>query len=254
MKYTEDYKKAEDEYMGEDDYQYDDIDPKYEYNEKGHECSDECPPKYSSEYSPEYSSEYSPEYDEECSMKHKKMIEVEEVIGVGHGETVTEVCIPLCPPAFEVLDKLIEKKVVFDAIVAGKDKVFVNGRIIKDIPYKTKCESVPSGCENISKLTFGNVRHVTAEIPFVLCINVPGSVKGAKAVVLKYDVDSIEIQNHLGCIPNSCIAKCEPFALKHDTCQKRLFKSITEKDCIFVKVKVVKPVIIKVPYKYEEKC
>lgn len=169
-----------------------------------------------------------PEPDfEECEdvKKHKKRIEVEEVLGIGCAETNVEVCIPLCPPAFEVLDDLIRKKIVFDALVASNGKVFVNGRVIKNVPFKTKAKTLATSCRTISKITFGDIRHVTVEIPFSLCIDVPESFKGAKVVVLESDVDSVEIPNFIS-----------------DRC--RIIKSITEKDCIFVKVKVVKDNII----------
>lgn len=225
MSYKDDYKKYEkyeDEYLNED------------------EITEE---KYEEGYQ---------EYEQ--PMGRKKLIEVEEVLGFGHGEITTEVCIPLYPPAFEVLENLIEKTVIFDAVIAAKDRVFINGRLIKNIPYKTKNETIYPGCRNISKLTFGALRHATAEIPFALCIKVPGCIKGAKAVILDYDVDSVEISNHLGCVPKSCVGRCEPALLKYDTCISRPFKSITEKDCISVKVKVVKPVILHAPHKHYEEC
>lgn len=177
----------------------------------------------------------------------RRMIEVEEVLGEGTAETTVEICIPLCPPAFEILDDLVTKVVEFDAVVASKGKVFVNGRVIKDIPYKTRVRACVPSCENVSKLTFGDIRHVTAEIPFALCIDVPQAFKGAKVVVLSYDINSIEIPNHTECIPNKCVPVCEPMFKKIDTCQRKLFKSLTEKDCISVTVKVVKDVIIQVP-------
>lgn len=202
----------------------------------------------------DYTEEEYEKYDEEYKEKPKKMVEVDEVLGIGDEETVVEVCIPLCPPAFEVEDNLIGRKLVFDALIAGKDKVFVNGRLIKNVPYKTRCEVKHPGCERISKLTLGNMKHSTAEIPFAMCIKVPGSEKGAKVVVLKHEVSSVEIPNHLGCAPNRCVGRCEPAFLREDTCERRLIRSITEKDCIFVKVKVVKPTIITLPHKPYEEC
>jgi hypothetical protein len=193
------------------------------------------------------------EVDEE-QKKPTKKIEVDEVVGFGQNETFAEVCIPLCPPAFEVMEELISKKIVFDALVASKDKVFINGRIIKDIPYKTRMETRTPGCKSISKLTFGSVKHVTAEIPFAMCIDVPGSQKGLKVKVLEANVESVEIPGHLGCVPNGCVTKCEPSFIKNDPCMRRLIHSITEKDCIFVKVKVVKPTIITLPHKHYEEC
>lgn len=176
-----------------------------------------------------------------------RMIEVEEVLGTGTAETTTEICIPLCPPAFEVLDELVTKRIEFDAVVASKGKVFINGRVIKDIPYKTRVRRCVPGCNSISKLTYGNIRHVTAEVPFALCIDIPAAYKGSKAVVLNYDVESIEIPNHTNCLPGKCISRCEPAYKREDPCMRKLICSITEKDCISVTVKVVKDVIMTVP-------
>lgn len=191
--------------------------------------------------------------NEEEDRCHKRMVEVEEVLGIGSAETIAEICVNLCPPAFEVLDNLVEKKVIFDALVAGKGKVFVNGRVIKDIPYKTRTEVRYPSCTRISKATYGNIRHVTVEVPFALCIDIPESEKGAKVVVLESEVNSVEIPSHLSCAPNSCVSMCENPITRFDPCTRRLFHSITEKDCIFVKVKVVKPTIITLPRKSHEK-
>ncbi|KPU42938.1 hypothetical protein OXPF_37070 [Oxobacter pfennigii] len=193
--------------------------------------------------------------DEECSggqggsdnRAKRKLIEVEEVIDFGTAETNVEICVPLCPPAFEVMVDLITKEVVFDALVASKGKVFINGRIFKDIPYKTKEKVCIPGCENITKATFGDIRHVTVEVPFALCVDVPKACKGQKVVVLDYEVNSVEIPNFTKCIANKCVPVCEPAYLKKDSCMRRLYKSVTEKDCISVKVKVVKDTIISVP-------
>lgn len=192
--------------------------------------------------------DYMEEYDSErFKPTRKKKIEVEEVVDIGAAETITEVCVPLRPPAFEVVTDLITKEVIFDVLVASKGKVFVNGRIIKDVPYKTKARTTFPDCPNVSKATYGDIRHVTLEIPFALCIDVPKAKKGDKVVVLDWEVTQVDIPNHTNCIPNSCVAKCEPFAKRFDTCFKRPFCSLTEKDCIWVKVKVVKDVIIEVP-------
>lgn len=201
-----------------------------------------------------YGEEEYDKYEENYKEKCKKHVEVEEVLGIGHEEITLEVCIPFCPPAFEVFDNLIGRRVVFDALIAGKGKVFINGRLIKNVPYKTRCEVKRPGCDRISKLTLGNMKHSTAEIPFAMCIDVPESEKGAKVVVLKYEVTSVEIPNHLGCAPNSCVGRCEPPYIREDTCLDRPIRSITEKDCIFVKVKVVKPVIITLPHIPYEEC
>lgn len=212
-----------DEYVKDDEYMKDGEDHYDSYDE----CYDEC----------------------DHHDNKPKMIEVEEVLGIGSAETTTEICVNLCPPAFEIMEELVTKTVEFDALVAAKGKVFVNGRVIKDIPYKTRVRTTIPDCPKISKAVFGDIKHVTVETPFALCIDIPESFKGAKVVVLDYDVDSVEIPYNTRCIPDKCVSKCQPEFKRLDPCQKKLICSITEKDCIFVKVKVVKDVIIKVPGK-----
>lgn len=195
--------------------------------------------------------EQSDQYDDCCEDRPEarklRTIEVEEVLGTGSSETITEICVNLCPPAFEILDELVTKKVEFDALVASKGKVFINGRVIKDIPYKTRVRTCRPSCSRIERVVYGNIRHVTVEVPFALCIDIPESFKGAKVVVLDYDVNSVELPFNTRCVPEACVSKCENPILRDDPCQRRLIHSITEKDCISVTVKVVKDVIINIP-------
>jgi hypothetical protein len=169
------------------------------------------------------------EFVDECpcapGKKPKKMFEVDEVLGSGHSESYVEICIPLCPPAVQVFDCLAREEIKFDALIAKKDKVFINGRLLKCIPYCAKKKFVhPSDCcsGHINK----NTGNAIAEVPFMMCISVPGAIEGGRVVVLDYDITAVNIPNrNCGC----------------------LIKSITEKDCISVKVKVVKPVIVPLP-------
>jgi hypothetical protein len=177
----------------------------------------------------------------------RRMIEVEEVLGTGSAETTVEVCIPLNPPAFEVMEELVTRKLEFDALVATKGKVFINARLIKDIPYKTRVRKCVPGCPKIESITYGNIRHATVEIPVALCIDIPEACKGHKVVVLDYEINSVDIPFNTNCIPGKCISACENPVKRMDPCMRRLFCSITEKDCISVTVKVVKDVIIEVP-------
>lgn len=167
---------------------------------------------------------------EECC-KHKKVskkIEVEEVLGTGEAETNFEVCIPVVPPAFEILENLEKKTIEFDNLIATDGKVFINARLIKNIPFKTKIKTLIPTCKEVSKIVFGDIRHVTVEIPFSLCIDIPKAFKGAKVVVLNTEIDSVDIPNFI-------------------SCKSKIIKSITEKDCVRVKVKVVKDKVICVP-------
>jgi hypothetical protein len=205
-------------YNNKDIYgKYDNFMPEEEINKKPCE---ECP---------EFEKPEHDKFEECCEPKPMpKKIEVDEVLGVGEAETNFEVCIPVIPPAFEILENLIKKTIEFDTLVATDGKVFVNARLIKNIPFKTKQRTVAPVCSGISKIVFGDIRHVTVEIPFSLCIDIPKAEKGAKVVVLDTDINSVEIPHFISC-------KC------------KIIKSITEKDCVRVKVKVVKDRILCVP-------
>ncbi|MDI6618718.1 MAG: hypothetical protein QME45_08570 [Clostridiales bacterium] len=157
-----------------------------------------------------------------------RTIEVPEVLGINEGSTMIELCIPIIPPGFTILFNSIERRIVFDALVASNGKVFINGRLIKKIPFETCDRSVTPLSGNISRITLSNVRAITVEAPFALCVKVKGAVKGARVVVLNTSVDSVELPN-LRCPQLSCI------------------RSVVEKDCISVRVKVERDTMINVP-------
>lgn len=157
-----------------------------------------------------------------------RTIEVPEVLGINEGSTFIELCIPIIPPGFTILFNSIERHVVFDALVAAENKVFINGRLIKKIPFETCDRSVTPASGNIARITLSNVRAITVEAIFSLCIPVKGSVRGARVVVLNTKIDSVDLPN-LRCPEQECI------------------RSVTEKDCITVKVKVERDTMITVP-------
>jgi hypothetical protein len=149
-------------------------------------------------------------------------------LGIHEGNAFVEVCIPILPPGLTILFNSIERNVVFDALVATNGKVFINGRLIKKIPFEVCDQTVTPATGNITRLTLSNVRSITVEVPFALCINFPEAVRGGRVVVLQTNVDSVELPNLL-CPNQPCI------------------RSITEKDCITVRVKVERDTIIRVP-------
>lgn len=144
-----------------------------------------------------------------------------QVLGEGEGRVNFEVKIPLIPLAFEVLTNQIDRTVVFDVLIASEGRVFVNGRLIKNIPFKTRDAAVIPRCSNISRLIIGDIRHITAVIPFSMVIDVNGSVRGANVVVVNSSVDSAEILNTVR------------------TCKGQLVRSITEKDLVTACVRVI---------------
>lgn len=143
------------------------------------------------------------------------------VLGEGEGNVNFEALIPLIPPAFEVLTNQIERTIVFDVLAASDGRVFINGRLIKNIPFKTRSAVIRPRCSNVSRLVIGDIRHVTAVIPFSLVIPVTGSVRGASVVAVSSAVDSVEVLN---------IARIRA---------GRLIRSITEKDLVTVRVRVL---------------
>lgn len=160
--------------------------------------------------------------------RRRRKIEVPEVLGIGEGQTLVEVCIPVVPPGFIILFDQIDRRLVFDALVASNGKVFINGRLIKTIPFQVCDNAVTPTTGNISRIVLSNIRAVTVEVPFALCIDIPEASKGNRVVVLDSNVDSVELPN-LRCPNQPCI------------------RGIVEKDCISVKVKVEEDVIITVP-------
>lgn len=215
------------------------------YEEYREEEKREYPVKHMNEEKKEFEDGMAGEeydlYPDGYEKDHKRLIEVERIIDLGWAETTLEVCVPLCPPAFEVFENLIGRKIEIDIAIASHGKIFINGRIIKNIPYKTKCESVYPPCRNISRLTYGNVKHATFEAPFALCINAPNARKGDKVVILEKKVTSVEIPSPARC------GVCVPEIYRRDVCMRRPIMSVTEKDCIFIKAKAVRPMITHLP-------
>lgn len=157
-----------------------------------------------------------------------RTIEVPEVLGVAEGSTCVEVCIPVLPPGLAILEDLIQRTLVFDALVASNNRVFINGRLIKRIPFETLDQTATPTTGSISRISLSNVRSITVEVPFFICFELQGAVAGTTVVVLSSTVNGVELPN-LHC-PN-----------------QTMIRSIIEKDFIAVRVKVVRDTMITVP-------
>lgn len=157
-----------------------------------------------------------------------RTIEVPEVLGVAEGSTCIEVCIPVLPPGFAILEDLVQRTLVFDALVASNNRVFINGRLIKRIPFETLDQTATPATGSISRITLSNVRSITVEVPFFICLELQGAVAGTTVVVLSSTVNGVDLPN-LRC-PNL-----------------PQIRSIVEKDFIAVRVKVVRDTMITVP-------
>lgn len=109
---------------------------------------------------------------------HKHEIEVPVVVNSNTAQVLVVTEIPLTPPAFKIAE--IHKLIEIDECVAVCDKVIINGRLIKNIVFKTLKER---DCHHDLRRVCGDVRHCTVEIPFHLFVEVPGSKEGDKCEV-----------------------------------------------------------------------
>lgn len=112
-------------------------------------------------------------------MSHKGfVIQTPVVVNSNTAQVLVVTEIPLTPPAFKIheIDKLIQ----IDDCAAVCDKVIINGRLIKNITFKTAREF---DCKGDLNRVCGDVRHCTVEIPFHLFVEVPGTQDGDMCVV-----------------------------------------------------------------------
>jgi hypothetical protein len=109
---------------------------------------------------------------------YKHIIEVPVVVGVNTAQILVVAEIPLTPPAFKINE--IHKLVEIDECVSVCDKVIINGRLVKNITFKTLGER---DSKSHLKRICGDLRHCTVEIPFHLFIDVKGAREGDLCVV-----------------------------------------------------------------------
>lgn len=106
-------------------------------------------------------------------MHDKQVIQVPVVVASNTAQVLVVTEIPLTPPAF--LIEQIHKLIKIDDCVASCDKVIINGRLIKNITFKTVKER---DCHGDLNRVCGDVRHCTVEIPFHLFVEVKGAKDG----------------------------------------------------------------------------
>jgi hypothetical protein len=106
------------------------------------------------------------------------------VVGEGTGQTLEDVEVNFPEPALQIEppDKVVE----IDRCEPIPGKVIIVGRVIKNIPFKTKeTESrIPTDGRRI-RVVCGDVRHCTLIIPFKLFVEVPGTQEGDVCDVLE---------------------------------------------------------------------
>lgn len=125
------------------------------------------------------------------------VIQTPVVVSTNTAQVLVVSEIPLTPPAFKIDE--IHKLIEIDDCAAVCDKVIINGRLIKNITYKTAKEWDRKGGLN---RVCGDVRHCTVEIPFHLFIDVPGSRDGddceIEDAIVAGEFDKLVHRNHDG--------------------------------------------------------
>lgn len=175
--------------------------------------------------------------------KKEKCLKVPEVIGRNCCQILLETEIPFDPrcPALEIKD--ITKEVTELDLCICKDKVLVNGKLHKNINYKTldTCGKVKCCCNELD-LYYGDVKHVSVTIPFNGYINLPGARPGDKCEVEFAGVED-------GCEEDVLIDHCyiKGFA-------PRVYKKVREKVIVKIDVKVLRHVQITVDPKMPNIC
>lgn len=123
-------------------------------------------------------------------------VQVEVPVLVGSGQARSLVCttIPLPSPALEVKD--IRKKVIIDSCTVIPDRVIIDGRLRKDLNFKTlTAGTVPprpgvfTACSGIVNTASGAVLHTTVDVAFNLFITIPGARPGDTCTVLQAVVE-----------------------------------------------------------------
>lgn len=148
------------------------------------------------------------------------------LIGEGTGQVLEDVEVTFPEKAVEIKEP--EKRVEIERCEVIPDKVIVIGRVIKNIPFKTKkSESfLPADGRRI-RIICGDIRHCTLFIPFKLFIEIPGAQPGDECEVVKAKVTG------------------EVDTLFDDT-GDGFFDRLVETINIHVEVRVTRPVVMKV--------
>ncbi|MCR4434627.1 MAG: DUF3794 domain-containing protein [Clostridiales bacterium] len=167
--------------------------------------------------------------------RYKKCVKVPEVIGKNSCQILleTEIPFPAGAPALEVKD--IVKEVKELVLSVCKDKVLINGKLHKNINYKTlqSTGKIKCNCNDLD-VAYGELKHVSIWIPFSGYMDVPGAMPG----------DTVEVE-YAGA--EDC---CEIDILKDPChikgCEYPVYRKLKEKVIVKIEVKVLRPVQITV--------
>lgn len=163
-------------------------------------------------------------------IKEKKCVKVPEVIGRNYTQILLENEIPFAPgcPALEIKDIMKEVKELILSVC--RDKVLINGKLHKNINYKTfeNIGRIKCHCEDLDVI-YGNVKHVSVSIPFSGYIDIPGARLG----------DTVEVE--FAGVEDCCeldILK-DPYYVRG--CAVPVYKKLKEKVIVKIEVKVLRP-------------
>ena len=164
-----------------------------------------------------------------------KCVKVPEVIGRNSCQVLTEIVIPFpCKyPALAIKD--IQKRVTNLIVYVCKDKVLINGVLHKNINYKTYegNEEICYECEKLD-VKFGDVKHVSVDIPFKCFIDIPGARLGDD-----YQVEFAGVED-------CCELDILEDPVKLPDCKAVVYKALREKAIIKIDLKVLRPLQITV--------
>lgn len=169
-------------------------------------------------------------YMDKMMIKEKKCVKVPEVIGRNHTCVLLEQEIPFAPgyPALEIKD--ITKEVKDLVLSVCKDKVLINGKLHKNINYKTLETTGKYTCScNDIDIAYGDVRHVHVAIPFSAYVEVPCARPGDNVEI---EFAGVEDNCELDILIDPCYVK---------GCDLPVFKKVREKVLVKIDLKVLRP-------------
>lgn len=124
------------------------------------------------------------------------------LVGEGSGQVLEDV--EVCFPEQAVELGVIEKRVEVDRCEVIPGKVIIIGKVVKNIPFKTRCSGdCPRPESRRTRVICGDLRHCTAFIPFKLFIEIPKAEEGDRCEVVEAcvlgEVDTLVDENGDGC-------------------------------------------------------
>lgn len=166
--------------------------------------------------------------------KKAKCIKVPEVVGRNSCQVLLECTVPFpCQyPAVEIKDVMKNVKDLF--IKVCKNKVLINGILHKNINYKTFEDSMKDKCDCHYNTFYGDVKHVSVEIPFNCFIEVPGAMPGDDYQIEFAGVEDcceVDILEEPFCVPSTNVIA---------------YKKVKEKVIVKIDLKVLRYVQITV--------